>query len=132
MVFLLKCLFSKFRKYFVFFSPSSYQRDLDLIIVPRVLYLDISSFWRILISNSLEMSVLSVSERLFLPVSFEEIIYRLLSLTTVISFWFPFSLRSEGSLIEFSLHFHSVPKENGVNLCVIFVIIRHIIDCFLD
>ena len=64
MVFLLKCLFSKFRKYFVFFSPSLYQRDLDLIIVPRVLYLDISSFWRILISNSLEMSVLSVSERL--------------------------------------------------------------------
>ena len=52
-------------KYFVFFSPSLYQRDLDLIIVPWILSLEISSFWRILTSNSFNMSVFSVSEKLF-------------------------------------------------------------------
>ena len=57
---------SKFRKYFVFFSPSLYQRDLDLINVPWISSLQISSFWRILTPNSFNMSVFfSVSETLF-------------------------------------------------------------------
>ena len=36
--FLLKCCFSRPKKYFVFFSPSLYQRVFDLIIEPFVLY----------------------------------------------------------------------------------------------
>ena len=34
----LQCLFSRLRKYLVFFSPSLYHRDFDLIIAPFVLY----------------------------------------------------------------------------------------------
>ena len=60
--FFIEVSFSKFRKYFLFFSPPLYQRDLDLIIVPWILSLEISSFWRILSSNSFNMSVFSVSD----------------------------------------------------------------------
>ena len=65
MVFLLKCHFSKVRKYFVFFSPSLCHRDLDLNIAPRVLYFEISSLCRILTSILLQIWTFSFSEMLF-------------------------------------------------------------------
>ena len=64
-VFVLKWRFSRLKKYLVFFSPSLCQRAFDLMIVPRVWYWQIFSNWSVLTSNSLSVSVLSVSERLF-------------------------------------------------------------------
>ena len=87
----LKYLFSKFRKYFVFFSSSLYQRDLDLIIVPLISSLQISSFWRISTPNSFNMFVFSrFLKRYFRPVSFEEPKYCPSDLFPVISFCFLF------------------------------------------
>ena len=53
MGFLIEMCFSKFRKYFVFFSPSLCHRDVALNIAPRVLYFEISSLCRMLTSISL-------------------------------------------------------------------------------
>ena len=64
MVFVLKCRFCKFKKYLEFFSPSLYQRALDLKMAPRVWYWEIFSNWRVLMSSSLQMSLLAVSDRL--------------------------------------------------------------------
>ena len=80
-----------------------YQRDLDLIIAPWILSLEISSFWIVLTSNSFSISVLfSVSESCFFPVSFEELKYRPPDMFPVISFLLSFSLHNEESLIMLS------------------------------
>jgi len=48
----LQCLFSRLRKYLVFFSPSLYHWDLDLKIAPFVLYSIIASSSRFFVSRS--------------------------------------------------------------------------------
>ena len=70
--------------------------------MPWILSLEISSFWRILSSNSFNMSVFfsvsDMSETLFSSSLFEELKYRPLDLFPVISFSPSFSLHNENEL----------------------------------
>ena len=65
MVLVLKCLFSKFKKYFLFFSPSLCQRPLHLIMAPRVCRWTTFSNCNFFFSNSLYIVVLLVSYKSF-------------------------------------------------------------------
>ena len=65
MVLVLKCLFSKFKKYFLFFSPSLCQRPLHLIMAPRVCRWTTFSNCNFFFSNSLYIVVLLVSDKSF-------------------------------------------------------------------
>ena len=76
-VFLLKCRFSMFKKYLVFFSPSLYQRVLDLIIEPFVLY---SISFQDLVYNFLtpSSSWLDFPHYCNFPIAFEDFEFQIL------------------------------------------------------
>ena len=90
--------------------------------MPWIVSLEISSFWRILTSNSFNVFFFLFLKSYFLPVSFEELKYRPPDLFPVISFLLSFSLHYEATLIE--LQFHGVPKENRVDFVIILVVVH--------
>ena len=121
--FLLKCRFSRPKKYFVFFSPSLYQRVLDLIIEPFVLY-------SISFSNSClypSSCIVRVSRSTSVMLSSKPFCrFAILDSKSTYLLFICFFLFSIYDRASSDFHFNYFPEQDIVYFTVIFVLLRHI------
>ena len=102
---LLKCRFSRFKKYFLFFSPSLCHQHLALKIVPIVPYSIILSNFVFLSSCSIQASHFSCSPMLLDSIKFCK---KFILLSSSFSFLFDFAFLSVAYFNNCSWTFHFI------------------------